>query len=131
MDGDRDPIEEFEAWLAQAEAAGDPEPTAMTLATAGGDGAPYARMVLLKGVDQQGFVFFTNYESRKGRQLAENPRAALVFRWPVIARQVTVTGRVRRLSSDESDTYFASRDRGSQIGAWASAQSRVLEGGRE
>src|SRR3954447_11713465 len=118
-----DPIEEFSAWLAPAGAgrdpappargaAGDPEPTAMTLATAAADGAPSARMVLLKGVDERGFVFYTNYESRKGRQLAENPRAALVFRWWVTHHQVTVTGRVGRLGAAESDAYFASRDRG-------------------
>src|SRR2546423_6695601 len=125
-----DPIQQFEAWLAEAELAGEAEPTAMTLATASFDGRPSARMVLLKGVDRRGFVFHRNYESRKGRELAANPYAALVFRWPILHRQVNVTGSVAPLPADESDRYFASRDRGSQIGAWASDQSEVLSGGR-
>jgi pyridoxamine 5'-phosphate oxidase len=126
-----DPIEQFQGWLAEAEAAGEAEPTAMTLATASAaDGAPSARMVLLKGVDERGFVFYTNYRSRKGQELAANPAAALVFRWPVLHRQVTVTGSVTQLPAEESDAYFATRDRGSQIGAWASNQSEVLPGGR-
>ena len=125
-----DPIELFQEWLAEATAAGDAEPTAMTLATASADGVPSARMVLLKGVDQRGFVFYTNGNSRKGRELAANPRAALVFRWPVVHRQVTVTGSVTPLTAAESDAYFATRERGSRIGAWASAQSEVLPGGR-
>ena len=98
----------------------------MTLATATPDGRPSARMVLLKGVDARGFAFFTNYESRKGAELAANPRAALVFFWVQLERQVRVEGRVERLSAEESDAYFASRPEGSQLGAWASQQSAVL-----
>jgi pyridoxamine 5'-phosphate oxidase len=130
MDEARDPIEHFQSWLAEAIAAHEAEPTAMTLATAGADAAPSARMVLLKGVDQRGFVFFTNYGSRKGRELATNPKAALVFRWPILHRQVGVIGSAGLLGAAESDAYFATRDRGSQTGAWASAQSEVLPGGR-
>ena len=125
-----DPIAQFRSWFDEAVAAGEPEPNAMCVATADADGAPSARMVLLKSVDRRGFVFFTNYESRKGRELAANPRAAIVFRWPVLHRQVSVTGTVRKVSVTESDAYFATRARGSQIGAWASAQSSVLAGGR-
>jgi pyridoxamine 5'-phosphate oxidase len=121
-----DPIEQFSRWFDDAAAAGEAEPNAMTVATATPDGIPSARMVLLKSVDRRGFVFFTNYGSRKGRELAANPRAALVFRWPVIHRQVCVTGAVAKVSRAESDAYFATRPRGSQIGAWASAQSSVL-----
>src|SRR5436190_21310310 len=116
-----DPIEEFVRWLAEAESGGEAEPTAMTLATASFDGRPSARMVLLKGVDRRGFVFYTNYESRKGRELGANAYAALVFRWPILHRQVNVTGSVAQVPADESDRYFTTRDRGSQIGAWASA----------
>lgn len=122
-----DPIAEFEHWMEEAEAAGEVEPTAMTLATATADGAPTARMVLLKGVDRRGFVFFTNYESAKAADLRANPRAALVFRWPILHRQVRVAGPVAKVSAAESDAYFATRPRGSQIGAWASAQSQVIE----
>src|SRR6187200_1696245 len=100
---------------------------AMIVATADGSGQPSARTVLLKGLDQRGFSFFTNYESRKGRELAENPRAALVFFWPALERQVIVTGTVTRLPTDESAAYFRSRPRGSQVGAWASRQSSVVE----
>jgi pyridoxamine 5'-phosphate oxidase len=100
---------------------------AMIVATADGSGQPSARTVLLKGLDQRGFSFFTNYESRKGRELAENPRAALVFFWPALERQVIVTGTVTRLPPDESAAYFRSRPRGSQIGAWAARQSSVVE----
>jgi pyridoxamine 5'-phosphate oxidase len=100
---------------------------AMIVATADASGQPSARTVLLKGLDQRGFSFFTNYESRKGRELAENPRAALVFFWPALERQVIVTGTVTRLPTDESTAYFRSRPRGSQIGAWASRQSSVVE----
>jgi pyridoxamine 5'-phosphate oxidase len=102
--------------------------TAMVLATADASGQPSARTVLLKGIDARGFAFFTNYESRKGRDLAENPRAALVFFWPTLERQVVVTGRVSKLPTAESEAYFRSRPRGSRIAAWASHQSAVVDG---
>jgi len=121
-----DPIVQFERWLADAVAAEVAEPNAMVLATAGADGEPTARSVLLKGVDTRGFSFYTNRGSRKGVELAANPRAALVFPWYDIQRQVKVTGPVETVADDESDAYFASRPRGSQIGAWASRQSSVV-----
>lgn len=121
-----EPVEQFRAWLDIAVRAGIAEPNAMTLATADAAGRPSARTVLLKGVDVRGFVFYTNLGSRKGRDLAANPRAALVFRWDALERQVTVTGRVALVSAEEADAYFASRPRGSQLGAWVSAQSTVL-----
>ncbi len=121
-----DPFAQFDRWFAVAAAAGVNEPNAMTLATADGTGRPSARTVLLKDVDARGFVFYTNHGSRKGRDLAANPRAALVFRWDVLERQVTVLGRADVVSDAESDAYFASRPQGSQIGAWVSAQSTVL-----
>ncbi len=124
------PIEQFRAWFADA-AAVNRMPEAMTLATVDTDGMPDARMVLLKGVDREGFRFFTNYEGTKAAQIESSPLAALVFHWPELQRQVRVRGAVERLSAKESDEYFASRDRASQIGAWASPQSRPLEGGRE
>jgi pyridoxamine 5'-phosphate oxidase len=126
---ERDPLAQFRRWYAEAVEAGVQLPEAMTLATATPDGAPSARMVLLKGVDERGFVFYTNYESRKGRELAENPRAALVFHWPQTPRrQVSATGRVERLPAEESAEYFRTRPFGSRIGAWASRQSEVIEG---
>lgn len=121
-----DPIEVFRAWLDEAVAGGFAEPTAMTLATARLDGQPSARTVLLKEADARGFVFYTNTRSRKAAELAANPRAALVFRWPEAERQVTVTGGVERVSDEEADAYFATRPRGSQLGAWASPQSEVI-----
>jgi pyridoxamine 5'-phosphate oxidase len=124
---DRNPIRQFQAWLAAAQAAGLPEPTAMTLATATRAGKPSARMVLLKGVDPRGFVFFTNYGSRKGREIAENPNVALVFFWAPLARQVRVTGRISKISAAESDAYFKSRALGSRLGASISAQSSVIK----
>lgn len=120
------PHDQLARWLREAVSAGALEPTAMTLATAGADGAPAARMVLLKGSDAAGLTFFTNYESDKGRALAENGRAAVVFFWPELERQVRVEGTVERVSAAESDEYFASRPRESQLGAWASAQSRPI-----
>src|SRR5262245_25816503 len=117
-----DPVELFQMWFAEAQVAALPQPEAMALATATPDGRPSVRMVLLRGADARGFVFFTNYESRKGSELAENPRAALVFYWGLQDRQVRVEGRVERLSDDESDIYFASRPRGHRLGAWASPQ---------
>ena len=125
-DLDPDPMAAFGDWFAAASAAGIPEPNAMTLATADGAGTPSARTVLMKGHGPEGFTFFTNYESRKGSELAANPRAALVFLWLPLARQVTVRGRVARVSAAESDAYFASRPRGSRLTAAASPQSRVV-----
>ncbi len=124
-DIDPDPITQFERWLADA-AESLPEPTAMVLATADGSGRPSARHVLLKGIDHRGFVWFTNYESAKARDLRANPRAALVFPWFPIRRQVIVNGTVSIIDEGESDAYFATRDRASQIGAWASPQSEVI-----
>lgn len=125
---DRDPIKQFQAWLDDAFAAKLPLPEAMTLATATPDGKPSARMVLLKQVDQNGFVFFTNYESAKAGQLEANPRAALVFFWSQLERQVRVEGSISKTSAEESCEYFKTRPRESQIGAWASAQSEVISG---
>jgi pyridoxamine 5'-phosphate oxidase len=122
----RDPLEQFRRWLDEALSAQLPEPTAMALATAGGDGRPAARIMLLKGVDARGFVFFTNYESRKGVELAEHPRAALLFHWIELERQVRIEGAVERVAVAESDAYFASRPRDSRLGAWASPQSRPI-----
>jgi len=125
-----DPVDQFRDWFADA-AAVNRMPEAMTLATVDSDGMPDARMVLLKGADAEGFRFFTNYDGVKAGQMAENPFAALVFHWPELQRQVRIRGRVERLAPGESDAYFASRDRASQIGAWASPQSRMLEGREE
>jgi pyridoxamine 5'-phosphate oxidase len=121
-----DPIRQFLRWFDDAEAAGVVLPNAMALATTGADGRPSVRHVLLREADQRGFVFYTNHGSRKGRQLGENPRAALVFLWKPLDRQVSVTGDARRVDDAESDAYFATRPREAQIGAWASAQSSVL-----
>jgi len=123
-----DPIEQFNLWLAEASRAGADEPECMTLATATADGRPSARMVLLRGVDERGLVFFTNYESRKGRELADNPHAALVFHWPTLDRQVRVEGRVERVSAEESDAYFDARPLGSRLTAIVSPQSAVVSG---
>jgi pyridoxamine 5'-phosphate oxidase len=124
----RDPLELFREWFAVAEAAGAPLPDAMTLATADGDARPSARTVLLKGVDERGFVFFTNYESRKGRDLAGNPRGALVFQWHMEPRrQVLVQGWVERVSREESKAYFDTRPRGSRVAALVSHQSAPIE----
>ncbi|MDP8987411.1 MAG: pyridoxamine 5'-phosphate oxidase [Actinomycetota bacterium] len=125
-DLDPDPLVAFRQWFDQAAAAGLPEPNAMVLATTGPGGRPAARTVLLKGVDPRGFRFFTNYGSAKGRHLAVNPACALVFLWQPLARQVCVAGRAERLSREESIEYFASRPRGSRLGAWASRQSEVV-----
>jgi pyridoxamine 5'-phosphate oxidase len=123
-DADRDPIEQFRRWFDEALAANLHEPNAMTLATATPDGRPSARIVLLKGFDARGFVFYTNFEGRKGEELAANPRAALVLYWGELERQVRIEGRVSRVPDEESDAYFEGRPRGSQLGAWASEQSR-------
>jgi pyridoxamine 5'-phosphate oxidase len=122
-----DPHALFEAWLAEARAGEPNDPEAMALATADASGAPSVRMVLLKGHDQRGFVFYTNSLSRKGGELAENPRAALLFHWKSLRRQVRVEGPVEPVSEAEADAYFATRARASQLGAWASDQSRPLE----
>jgi pyridoxamine 5'-phosphate oxidase len=123
---DQDPIRQFARWYDDARAAGSATLDALTVATATPDGVPSARMVLLKGVDERGFAFYTNYGSQKGQELAANPRASLVFYWPELHRQVRVSGRVEPVSPDESDRYFASRPRGSQISAAASPQSAVI-----
>jgi pyridoxamine 5'-phosphate oxidase len=120
-------IRQFDKWWQEAIHSEIDEVNAMTLATASADGIPAARIVLLKGYDERGFVFFTNYESFKGLQLAENPRACLVFFWKELERQVRITGLVERVSAEESDIYFNSRPEGSRIGAWASPQSQVIE----
>ncbi|HEX9369527.1 MAG TPA: pyridoxamine 5'-phosphate oxidase [Roseiflexaceae bacterium] len=127
-DLDRDPLRQFRVWFDQALAAGLPEPNAMTLATATPDGWPSARMVLIKGLDERGFVFYSNYESRKGRELAANPYAALVFYWAELERQIRVEGRVEQVAPAESDAYFQSRPLGSRLGAWASRQSQPIDG---
>jgi pyridoxamine 5'-phosphate oxidase len=121
-----DPIAQFQRWFANATDAAIPEPNAMTLATVDADGAPDARIVLLKAVDARGFTFFTDYRSRKGRDLLEHPQAALVFFWQELERQVRVRGTVRTLERGESAVYYDSRPRGSRIGAWASEQSSVI-----
>jgi pyridoxamine 5'-phosphate oxidase len=121
-----DPLEQFRHWYEYAVAAGLPEPEAMALATATPDGAPSVRFVLLKGIDERGVEFYTNYESRKGRELAANPRAALAVLWKPLQRQVRLEGPVERVPDEQSDAYFESRPRGSRIGAWASRQGTVL-----
>jgi pyridoxamine 5'-phosphate oxidase len=120
------PFKQFEKWFEEAMAAHPDEPNAMALATATKDGVPSARMILLKGFDERGFVFFTNYDSQKGRELEQNPQAALVFYWPELAKQVRVTGEVSQVMKEESEAYFQSRPIGSQLGALASHQSQVI-----
>lgn len=123
----KDPIAEFKDWLAEAEAGEPVNPNAMALATSTPGGQPSVRMVLLKGVDDRGFVFYTNAESRKGIELAANPEASLCFYWKSLGRQVRVDGVVSVIADEETDAYFESRDRGARIGAWASAQSRPMK----
>lgn len=125
-DVDADPVRQFRKWFDEAVAAKAHEPNVMTLATASPDGVPSARIVLLKDIDERGFSFYTNYQSRKGRELESNPRAALVFYWPELERQVRVDGTVERTSAEESDAYFARRPGLSRIGAVASPQSQVV-----
>lgn len=125
-DLDPNPFRQFARWFQQAAESGALEPNAMTLATASAEGAPSARMVLLKDFDEQGFVFYTNYHSQKGRELAENPRAALVFYWAALSRQVRVVGDVARVTREESLTYFRQRPVGARLGALASRQSQVI-----
>ena len=121
-----DPLKQFEHWLDQALAAELPEPNAMTLATVGADGRPSTRVVLIKGFDAQGIVWYTNYESRKGHELAGNAFAALQFHWVELERVVRIEGRVERVSGEDSDAYYATRPLDSRIGAWASPQSQVI-----
>jgi pyridoxamine 5'-phosphate oxidase len=125
-DVDPDPLRQFQTWLHEAVQAAVPEPTAMTLATVAGDGTPSARIVLLKGVDPGGFIFFTNYESRKGTELDAHPTTALLFHWVELERQIRIEGVAARVSAKESETYFATRPLASRIGAWASPQSRAI-----
>ena len=124
----KNPFEQFRIWFEQAQSAKITEPNAMTLATATLDGIPSARIVLLKHFDEQGFVFFTNYESQKADELEENPNVALIFYWAELERQVRITGTVDKTSREEAETYFAKRPRASQLGAWASEQSTVVPG---
>jgi pyridoxamine 5'-phosphate oxidase len=126
-DAHPNPFEQFKLWFNQALAAQLPEPNAMTIATATSDGKPSARMVLLKDYDERGFVFYTNYNSHKGQQLVKNPWAAIAFWWAELERQVRIEGRVEKVSEAESDEYFHSRPKGSQLGAWASNQSQAVE----
>lgn len=123
---DKDPLLQFRKWLSEAISAEVNEPSAMTLATSGADGKPSARVVLLKDVNETGLTFFTNYESKKGKQLKDNPQAALVFFWPELERQVRIEGKVKKLPGRESDSYFNTRPEGSRIGAWASRQSNMI-----
>jgi len=122
-----EPYEQFRRWFAEAEATEPNDPNAMAIASVGADGQPSVRMVLLKDADERGFVFYTNYESRKGRQLQETRKAALLFHWKTVGRQVRAEGPVETVTAAEADAYFATRHRSSQIGAWASQQSRPLE----
>jgi len=123
-----DPFAQLERWLEEAYASGIPDANAMALATADASGQPSARMVLLRGVDRRGLVFYTSYFSRKARDVEANPKGAVLFYWPEFERQVRVEGTLRRVSEDESDEYFASRPRGHQLSAWASEQSEPVEG---
>ncbi len=122
-----DPLSLFSSWMGDAEQSEPNDPNAMALASVDGDGLPNVRMVLLKGIDEAGFVFYTNFESAKGRELLGNGKAALMFHWKSLRRQIRLRGPVSRVSADEANAYFESRPRGSRIGAWASQQSRELE----
>jgi pyridoxamine 5'-phosphate oxidase len=124
---DKDPFVQFGRWMDEAIAAEAPEPTAMCLSTASNEGRPSSRMVLLKGFDSDGFVFYTNYNSHKGRELSDNPYAALTFFWPELERQIRITGRTSKVSEEESEEYFQSRPYTSRLGAWASDQSEPIE----
>jgi pyridoxamine 5'-phosphate oxidase len=127
LDLDRDPTAQFRLWFASARDAGHPEPEAMALATASASGEPSVRFVLMRGFDERGVVFYTNRQSRKAREITQNPRAAVVFRWKPVERQVRMSGPVAPVDDAEADAYFAGRERGSQLGAWASDQSAPLE----
>ncbi len=126
-----DPLEQFGAWMKEALTAAMLDANAMTLSTVGADGRPSARVVLLKGFGPEGFTFFTNYESRKGRELAANPNAFMHFFWPELERQVSIAGTVEKISREESESYFVTRPLESRIGAWASNQSTILESRKE
>lgn len=128
IEEEADPFRLFDIWMAAAKDSETNDPNAMALATVGSDGMPSQRMVLLKGVDETGFVFYTNYESRKGEELLSHPKAALLFHWKSLRRQIRIEGDVTQVSEEEADAYFDSRPRQSRIGAWASQQSRALEG---
>lgn len=121
-----DPLDQFRVWFQEAKTSQVPEPNAMHLATVSTQGQPSGRIVLLKTVDNQGFVWFTNYDSKKGQELAENPKAALTFFWAELERQVRIEGKVEKVAEEDSDSYFAIRPRSSQIGAWSSPQSQVI-----
>jgi len=121
-----DPLTLFRQWFDSAISADIPEPNVMTLATIGTNGSPSARIVLLKGIDEDGFIFYTNYQSRKGKELDQNPNAALVFYWHKMERQVRIEGQITKVDEETSKSYFQSRPKGSQVGAWASPQSRVI-----
>ena len=123
----KDPFQQFEVWLNEALKAQLPEPNAMVLSTVGSDGSPSSRVVLIKGLNSQGIVFYTNYQSAKGRQIAENPRASLLFFWPELERQVRIEGLLTKVAPEESDAYFHSRPLESRIGAWASSQSEPID----
>ncbi len=127
-DAPKDPLELFAVWFEEAKTGEPNDPDAMALASVGEDGMPSVRMVLLKGADQRGFVFYTNFESRKGRQLLARPKAAALFHWKSLRRQVRIEGEVDPVGDEEADAYFATRPKDSQIGAWASDQSRPLAG---
>ena len=131
IDPASNPLDLFNAWLSEAGETEPNDPNAVALATVGADGMPSIRMVLLKGADEKGFVFYTNYESRKGTELLAHPKAALCFHWKSLRRQIRVEGEVESVSDEEADAHFASRARGSQIGAWASQQSRPMSGKAE
>ncbi len=128
IEDEPDPFRLFDIWMAEAKESEINDPTGMAVATVGADGMPSLRMVLLKGVDTGGFVFYTNYESRKGQELLAHPKAALLFHWKSLRRQIRIEGEVAQVSDEEADAYFDSRPRQSRIGAWASQQSRALEG---
>jgi pyridoxamine 5'-phosphate oxidase len=123
----KDPIEQFEKWFLEATHSGVPEPNAMNLSTVNADGKPTSRIVLLKGIEDQKFIFYTNYQSQKGRELESNPACALTFFWPELERQVRIEGNALRVEEKKSTEYFQSRPRGSQVGAWSSPQSTVIE----
>lgn len=126
-DVNEDPIQQFQSWMNEAVASEIREPNAMTLATATADGKPSARVVLLKGIQEEGFVFYTNYESHKAQEMESNPQVALVFNWLDLQRQIRIEGKVEKQSKMASEAYFQSRPRGSQVGAWVSPQSKVIE----
>jgi pyridoxamine 5'-phosphate oxidase len=128
IDGDKPPLEQFRAWFEEAKTTESLLPEAMSVASVGADGRPSSRMVLLKEADERGFVFYTNLGSRKGQEIGANASVALLFHWKSLKRQIRIEGNAEPVADEEADAYFASRDRGAQIGAWASDQSRPMEG---